>query len=224
MSAFRFFSTFAAIVSAVAVAMPVPVAGQNANGNDFALSYVESSAERDRLALVESAGRRPHFFRYLQIVEMEESDAGGRRVVRITALEPASALDVVFRVDQKVSLSKLSEEPVSVPGRALAVSGAISRVDAKTGTIFLDPAVIRYKDRLSPSLRGKEMLYELDDRGIFYSFTGGKEAVAVSFRDRDLLRHRDRIMAEGGDQAWADFLQREIRSRQAGRQAGDGKP
>jgi hypothetical protein len=203
--------------------MVQPVAGQNSNGNDLALSLAEAAGDAERLALLADAGRRPHLFRYLQIVDMQETGSEGRRAVRITALEPASARDVVFTVNQKVSLSKLSDEPASVPGRALAVSGVIARVDAKTGAIFLDPAVIRYKDRPAPAV-GKEMLYELDERGTFYSFNGGREAVALSFRDRDLLQHRDRIMAAGGDQAWADFLQREIRRREAERQAGGVRP
>jgi len=220
----RLHVSVAAIAVAVCMTASAPVAGQNANGNDFALSCSEASSETARLALIKEAGRRPHYFRYLQIMEMEDQTAGGRRTVRVTALEPASAWDVMFQVNQNVSLTTLSEAPVSVPGRALAVSGVIKSVDSKTGTIYLEPAVIRHKDRLTPSLSGKEMLYEIDDRSIFYSFNGGREAVAVAFRDRDLLRHRDRIMAEGGDQAWADFLQLEIRKRQAQRQAGDGRP
>jgi hypothetical protein len=197
---------------------------QNANGNDFALAWVEARSDQVRRAMLEEAGRRPHYFRYLQIVEMETIESGGRRAVKITALEPASALDVSFTINQRIGLGTLDEEPKSVPGRAVAVSGVIRGVDTETGTIILDPTVLRHKDRLTPKV-GKELYYELDNRAGFYSFTGGREPVSVSFRDRDLLRHRDRILAEGGDQAWADFLQREIRRRTAERHAaGDHRP
>jgi len=196
---------------------------RSANGNDFALSYVEASGEAARKALLDEAGNRPHFFRYLQIMEMQEIGEGGGGGVRITALEPASALDVVFTVTQPVSLKKLREDPVSAPGRALAVSGVIKALDPATRVIQLDPVVVRHKDRLAP-VAGKELLYEVDEGGIFYAFTGGREPVKLSFRDRDLLRHRDRVMAAGGDQAWADFLTLELKRREAARRAGEQGP
>lgn len=190
---------------------------QNSNGNDFALYFSEARHENEREWLLSEAGRRPHFFRYLQIMEMEEVERQGRREVRIIAMEPASAWDIAFTINQRVSLSTLDQEPASEPGRAIAVQGRIQRVDPDEGTIYLDPAIVRHKDRLSPKLVGREMLYEIDDRSIFYSFTGGEEAVSVSYRDRDLLRHRNRIMEEGGDNAWAAFLKREIARRNAAR-------
>jgi len=186
------------------------------NGNDFALFYTEAQTAAARQTLIEEAGRRPHYFRYLQIMELTPLGEGERAGVRIVAQEPASALDVVFTVTQPVSLATLRSEPVSVPGLAIAVSGVIRAVDLDAGTLRLDPVVVRHKDRLAPAT-GKEMRYAFDPDGTFYSFTGGREPVRVSYRDRDLLRHRDRIMAAGGDQAWADFLTRELQRRAATR-------
>ena len=200
------------------------VAARSANGNEFALAYDEASGAAARKAVIDEAGRRPHYFRYLQIMEMEELSEDGRGAVRITALEPSSAMDVVFTVTQRVSLGKLREEPAAAPGRALAVSGVISVPGAPDGrVIHLDPVVVRHKDRLAPVV-GKEMLYEIDEGGVFYSFTGGREPVKLSFRDRDLLQHRNRIMSAGGDQAWADFLTQQIKQRAAARRAGAKVP
>ncbi len=197
--------------------------GGTVNGNDLALGIVEAADDAGRQALIAAAGRRPHFFRYLQIMTLENLGDSDRAGVRITALEPSSALDVVFTVRQSVSLSKLREDPASVPGRALAVSGVVQTVDFENRTIHLDPVVVRHKDRLAP-VAGKEMLYEFDDKGLFYTFSGGREQVKVSYRDRDLLRHRDRIVEEGGDQAWADFLTRELERRAKEREGGVHAP
>ena len=198
-------------------------AGRAPNGNDFALFYSEAATDAERQALVEQAGRRPHYFRYLQIMELTPLGEGERAGVRIVAQEPASALDIVFTVTQPVSLSTLRSEPAAAPGRAIAVSGVIGGIDREAGTIQLDPVVVRHKDRLAPTV-GKEMRYEFDPDGTFYSFTGGREPVRVSYRDRDLLRHRDRIMAAGGDQAWADFLTRELQRRAAARRQERAAP
>lgn len=200
------------------------VYGQGApNGNDFALAFEEARDDSERQALIEEAGRRPHFFRYLQVVELEKTDSHERAPIHITALEPASLFEVKFTANQRVSLSILREDPVTTPGDAVAVSGVIRGVDTETNTIHLSPAVVRHKDRLSP-VAGREMLYDIDDRAAFYQFTGGREAVTVSYRDRDLLRHRDRILKEKGGQAWADFLQRKIDQRAADREQGESIP
>ncbi len=194
------------------------------NGNDLALYYVEARSEVERQELVEGAGRRPHLFRYLQIMEMEEVEVGRRTGIRITALEPASGLDVTFTVNQPVSLRVLRDEPVSERGRAIAVSGVIADVDPRTGTFYLDPVIVRHKDRLTPVLGRREMLYETNDEHIFYSFSGGRELVQLSYRDRDLLRHRGRILDVQGEQAWADFLQQELSKRKQERQAEKAAP
>ena len=200
--------------------------GQSAtvNGNDLALYYSEARTEAERSAVLEDAGRRPHYFRYLQIMEMDEVEDRGRVQVRVVAQEPGSGMDIAFTIDQPVSMRILREEPVSRKGRAIAISGTISHVDKETGTLHLRQAIVRHKDTLSPMLQGREMLYAIDDRNIFYSFSGGREKVQLQYRDRDLLRHRGRILTEGGDQAWADFLLQEIAKREEQREAQQDEP
>lgn len=208
----------------MALCWTVPVAAaRSVNGNDFALFMTEASTPAERQALIESAGRRPHYFRYLQIMEMASVREGNREGLRIVALEPASGLDVLFTVLQPVSLAVLHQDPKSVPGRALAVSGVIREADVDAGILRLDPVVVRHKDRLAP-VAGKEMLYEFDANGVFYSFTGGGREVRVGYRDRDLLRQRGRIMESGGDRAWADFLARELQQRATARKPESATP
>ena len=207
------------IIIGVALLLGVAVSGavaKTSNGNDFALYYIEARTDPERKELVDDARGRPHFFRYLQIMELEKGEKDGRPFIAIVAFEPASYMDVKFFVSKRVSLSKLSEAPVSTIGDAIAVTGVIKSV-AKN-TITLSPMVVRHKDRLSPK-RGKEMLYEVDPGATFYSYTGGKKAVSLTYKDRDLLQHRDQVLAKGGKQGWADFLAGELAKREAVRAA-----
>ena len=185
------------------------------NGNDFALYYSECATDAERKALLDDAKGRPHFFRYLQIMEMEKGEQGGRPFIAVLAFEPASFMDVKFYITKRISLQKLSEEPTSTIGDAIAVTGRIESIDANT--ITLNPVVIRHKDRLTPK-RGKELLYEVDPSGTFYSYTGGKTAVSLTYKDRDLLQYRDRVLAEKGNQGWTDFLTLELAKRNKARE------
>jgi hypothetical protein len=191
------------------VAVPGAMA-KTSNGNDFALYYIEARSDQERNELVADAKGRPHFFRYLQIMQMEKGEKDGRPFIAILAFEPASFMDVKFFVSKRVSLRKLSEEPISTLGDAIAVTGVIKSV--ADNTITLSPMVVRHKDRLSPK-RGKELLCEVDPGATFYSYTGGNKAVSLTYKDRDLLQHRDQIIAKEGKQGWTDFLTRELAKR-----------
>ena len=184
------------------------------NGNDFALYYSEAKTAKERAEVLDGAKGRPHFFRYLQVMEMDRNEDGS--AVTITAFEPASLMDVHFTVVKRESLSKLQEEPETKMGDALALTGIVRTVE--TNTIILGPVIVRYKDRLSPK-RGKEFLYEVDPSATFYSFTGGKRMVSLTYKDRDLLQHKDQIMAQGGKNAWAEFLEKELAKREKERAA-----
>ncbi len=81
------------------------------NGNEFALAFAEAKSPAARKAVVDDAQGRPHFFRYLQIMEMEPVKEEGRDGVRITAFEPSSYLDVKFTITMPVSLSLLRSRP-----------------------------------------------------------------------------------------------------------------
>lgn len=212
---------FVAILILVGAAV-LPCAARTSNGNDFALYLVEAKTDGERDQLVADAQGRPHFFRYLQIMEMAEVDSDGRTSVRITAFEPASYMDVVFSVEKSVSLAKLKEEPVSKVGDALAVTGKVKAVDKDRNAILLDAVIVRHKDRLSPKM-GKELLGEVDPGAVFYSFTRGPRPVQLTFRDRDLLQHRDRVLEEQGEQGWAAFLERELARRERERKGEAGR-
>lgn len=192
------------------------VTAKTSNGNDFSLYYIEARTEEERQALIDDAKGRPHFFRYLQIMEMEESKKDGRPYVAIVAFEPSSYMDVRFFVTKSVSLGKLTEEPRTKVGDAIAVTGVITAVDSST--ITLNPVIVRHKDRLHPK-RGKELLCEVDPSATFYSYTGGKKAVSLTYKDRDLIKHKDKMIAEHGKQGWADFLTREVEKRNQARAA-----
>ncbi len=187
---------------------------KTSNGNDFALFFSEAQTDEEREMLLDDAMGRPHFFRYLQILEMEQASENGKFAVKVTAFEPASLLDVSFTVTKRESLKLLRSEPETVPGKAIAVTGKV--VDIGTSGIRLNPVIVRYKDRLSPAL-GKELLCEVSPTATFYSFTGGDREVNLTYKDRDLLKFKDKVMEKGGKQGWCDFLVAELAKRSKAR-------
>ena len=193
----------------------VPALARTSNGNDFALYFSEAKTKKEKLEVLNEAKGRPHFFRYLQIMELEDKSST-REGIAITAFEPASCMDVKFLVKKRVSLRTLKEDPVSKVGDALAITGIVAGVE--TNTIILGPVIVRHKDRLSPK-RGKEMLYEVDGSATFYSYTGGKRPVSLTYKDRDLLQHRGRILGQYGKQGWTEFLEQELAKREKARAA-----
>lgn len=203
------------------------VEAATSNGNDFALYFVEARTTEEKQTLFEEAEGRPHFFRYLQIMELEEVEENGTKGIRITAFEPASYMDVKFTVTKSVSLSLLREDPVSKKGDAIAVTGKLVAAKAEENEILLEGTIVRHKDRLSPKM-GKELLGEVNPGAVFYSYTAGSRPVNLSYRDRDLLKHRDKIVEERGPDGWVAFLEKEVAKRKQARASssgggGDGK-
>jgi hypothetical protein len=189
------------------------------NGNEFALAVSEAKSPAAKSKLLDAALGRPHFFRYLQIIEMQQIGAQDRDAFRIIAFEPSSYLDVSFTVSMPVSVSILKAEPVSKIGDAIAVTGKVVAIEPNKNTILLDEPIVRNKDRLSPKI-GKELLSEVNPGATFYSYTEGPRPLKLEARDRDLLQNRDRIIATGGSKAWFDFLDSEITKRKQQRSAG----
>jgi len=202
--------------------LAAPAAASTPNGNDFALYLTEAQTPAAAQVLVSEATGRPHFFRYLQVIEMDAVYTNGIDAVRIKAFEPSSYMDVSFTVSKPVSLRILRESPATQPGAAIAVTAKVNAVDIAGNTIFLDAVIVRHKDRLSPA-RGKELICEVDPRATFYSYTGGKQIVNLTYKDRDLIRHKDRIVSERGKQGWADFLTAELTKRNAARAAEEAR-
>ena len=205
---------FAAVLLSLVVAAPAATS----NGNEFALAFSEAKNAAARKAVLDDAQGRPHFFRYLQIMEMEPVKEDGHDGVRITAFEPSSYLDVKFTVTMSVSLALLKEDPVSKVGDAIAVTGKLTGFDAAKNAIVIESPIVRHKDRLSPKM-GKELLGEVNPGATFYSYTEGPRPVKLEFRDRDLLANRDKVLAEGGPKAWAEYLEKEIAKRKQQRAA-----
>ena len=198
---------------ALLVFSTIHVSADTRNGNDFALYFSEAQTMAEKKELFSDAKSNPHYFRYLLIMEMDDSNP---RAIAITAKEPASLMNVEFIVTKRVSLSKLSESPASTPGTAIAITGVVQSINKNT--IKVSPVIVRHKDRLTPKA-GKEMFYEIDDSGTFYSYTGGKRAVSLTFQDRDLLERRNEIMDQYGKNGWAEFLEKEVAKRKAARAA-----
>jgi hypothetical protein len=181
------------------------------NGNDFALYCSEAKTLQARQALVDDALGRPHFFRYLEIKELDDQPGKG---IDITAVEPSSLLTVRFLVIKTESRKLLRSDPVTKVGDAIAVTGVVRGLG--TNTIVLNPVIVRHKDRLHPK-RGKEMLYEVDPTATYYSYTGGKRPVSLTYQDRDLLEFKDKILSTEGKNGWGEFLERELAKRNAAR-------
>lgn len=204
--------------AAAVLAMVAPAHAATSNGNEFALAVSEAKTPVQKKTVIEDATGRPHFFRYLQIMDMQSVTEDGRQGFKITAFEPSSYLDVAFTVSMPVSLGLLRAEPASKVGDAIAVTGKVVGVDPVKNTILLGETIVRHKDRLSPKV-GAELLSEVNPGATFYSYTEGPRPIKLEARDRDLLQHRDRVLGSGGPKAWAEFLETEITKRKQQRAA-----
>ena len=202
--------------------LAIGASAATSNGNDFALAFAEAKTAAAKKAVLDDAQGRPHFFRYLQIMEIQPVAEEGHAGVRITAFEPASYMDVKFSITMPVSLSLLQADPVSKVGDAVAVTGRLMGIEPGKNVILLESTIVRHKDRLSPKM-GKELLGEVNPGATFYSYTEGPRPIKLEFRDRDLLANRDKVLAEGGPKAWAEYLEKEIAKRKQQRAAGGAK-
>lgn len=183
-----------------------------ANGNEFCLFLTEAKTEPARKEIMDAAVGKQHFFRYLRITDIQEGEENGYPNMTLITCEPSSKMMVKFIVRKTASLIVLKQDPPSKVGDAVAVTGVVRTAEKKSNTVFINPVIVRYKDRLSYK-PGREMLEEVDKSAIVYSFTGGKEPVNVTARDRDLLAQEGRITAEKGKDGWAKYLTAEIAKR-----------
>jgi hypothetical protein len=199
------------------LALLIPAAARTSNGNDFALYLSEARSATERQKVLDEARNRPHFFRYLQVMEMRTAEVDGAEVVQVTAFEPASRMDVKFTVALPLSLALLREEPATKIGDAIAVTGIVTGADRDQNTITLGQTIVRHKDRLSPKI-GKELLCEVNPGAVFYNYTAGRRPVSLTYKDRDLIHLQQQIVAEKGPDGWVEFLERELARRNQERQ------
>ncbi|MDA3925314.1 MAG: hypothetical protein PF904_11520 [Kiritimatiellae bacterium] len=182
------------------------------NGNDYALEVVEASTPADiKEVLAEGVGRK-HLFRYLEVLDIKKGNNKGAPVIGIKAREPSSDMIVKFLVQKSISLSIIQKTPSTQVGDGVAVTGVVESVDPKKKTMVLNPVIVRYKDRTTPKV-GREMMEEVDDSSIIYSFTAGKKPVNLTKRDEDLIADEKKMVKELGADAWAAYLLREISKR-----------
>jgi len=120
-----FLRRIAVCFAALFLTSAISASAATSNGNEFALAYSEAKTFAAQKAVMDDAQGRPHFFRYLLIMEMEPAKEDGRDGVRITAFEPSSYLDVKFTVTMPVSLGVLREDPASKVGDAIASGGSV---------------------------------------------------------------------------------------------------
>ena len=103
-------------------------------------------------------------------------------------------------------------------GDAIAVTGVVLEADKEKNVLRLGRTIVRHKDRLSPKV-GKELLCEVHPGAAFYSYTAGSRPVSLSYRDRDLIRFKEQIVAANGPDGWVEFLEMELARRAQGRRA-----
>jgi hypothetical protein len=193
---------------------------KTSNGNELALALTEAKNPQALKFVADDAIGRPHYFRYLQILEMEKGEKNGSPFVSIVAQEPSSYMKIRFVIVKPESREKLDADPVTKVGDAIAVTGKIAGIDMKQNLIVLNPVIVRHKDRIAPK-PGKEMLYELDPSAIYYSYTGaGKDKVVhLTYKDRDLAADEKEYIAKYGKEAWADHLLQKLAEREKARKA-----
>ena len=109
--------------TALVIGLTLSAQAATSNGNDFALYYHEANTPDKKSAVLKDAEGRPHFFRYLKILEMTEGDEGGKHYVDVTAVEPASSMNVKLRISATNSLALLKNSPETKVGDAIAVTG-----------------------------------------------------------------------------------------------------
>ena len=211
------------ILCCIGLSAPLPLRAATSNGNDFALALSEARSAADKTSLLGDALGRPHFFRSLAVSAMVEVDVEGGPGVKIRAAGPASLMNVEFTVTASNSLRLLKESPETKVGDALAVTGKVTSTDEAGNAILLESPILRHKDRAKPK-PGKELLAEVNPSAVVYSYTEGPRPLMVEARDRDLLERKDAIMADGGGQAWFEFLEAELVKRAAERAAKGGRP
>lgn len=184
------------------------------NGNELARYFMEAKTEKAQKEIMDEALRKSYYFRYLRVDWLQKGWGKEGPMVDILSTERSSQFCIKFRVQKTMSLVKLSVDPETKVGNAIAVTGVIDSMDWTRKIIVLNPVIVRSKDWLVPK-PGKEFLYEIDSSATFYSWTGGDEPANVSYADRDLVEHKGEFdtTTTKGKKAWTKFLLTEMAKR-----------
>lgn len=204
--------TFLPIALAALVFVGFARAAAVPNGNDYALELVEAGTPDEIKDILAAGVGRQHFFRYLEVLDVKKGSNRGAPVIGLRTREPSSDMIVQFLVQKSVSLSKLLEAPATRVGDAVAVTGVIEKIDPGKKIMVLNPVIVRYKDRSAPKV-GREMMEEIDDSAIIYSFTAGEKPVNLTKRDKDLIGNADKMIEKLGNKGWAEYLLEEQAKR-----------
>ena len=157
-------------MSAVLIALLVPSsrvlalqAGPQKSGNELARDFY-AATDKEKAAMVKQVvgTQTTFYFRYLHIIKMEETTTNGFPCVVVTTTEPSSDMYVNFKVTMKNSLKLIRS---IAEGEGVAISGRVVVMDKDTNVIFVEPAIVRHKDKLAPK-RGKELRQEVDPNAI----------------------------------------------------------
>ena len=130
------------------------------NGNELALNYSRADAP-GKAALRKEAEGRLFTFRYLRVVRVETNAAGSVAVYH--AVEPSS--DLAVEIHPQVGGVTRQIAATVATNDCLAVNGRLTHLDNPPGTLVVDPAVLRSKDRSAPKCE-KELLPEFDPNAV----------------------------------------------------------
>lgn len=212
------------------IVLVVGVDAKTENGNDLVL-YLDE-AEGDKILLKEligDTGSKNYYFRYLEILSMKAGRDSRGPYITIKTMEPSSYWTVAFTVTKPLSLKLLMEEPISEEGKAIGVTGKISKIEPEKELIILSPVIVKHKDRLAPK-RGKELYGEINPEALYYTFTGVKgKKITISYADKDILPWSDiedekeraklkkKIQIQYTKEEWFEYLEKKLAERHGGK-------
>jgi len=149
------------LLAAVTASLPsVSCAGEVRNLNEVCQDYILTESENRKADIRDAAAEKNvlYQFRYLQVTRIG-TNMPVKGAITLMTKEPGSKMHVQLTLTQSKSLSIAKEIKV---GEAVAGKGRIKAFDhEKSGTIVMNPAVLKHKDRLAPT-REKELLNEVD--------------------------------------------------------------
>ncbi|MDA1088685.1 MAG: hypothetical protein O2901_16945 [Verrucomicrobia bacterium] len=149
------------LLATVAASLPsVSCAGEVRNLNEVCQDYILTESENRKAELRDAAAEKNvlYQFRYLQVTRIG-TNMPVKGAITLMTMEPGSKMHVQLTLTQSKSLAIAKEIKI---GEAVAGKGRIKAFDhRKSGTIVMNPAVLKHKDRLAPT-REKELLNEVD--------------------------------------------------------------